>query len=170
MRRIIAAIGLMLLAPVALAQTTRTYSYDVLGRLTKVTPGTGTPVCYAYDPADNRTNVSAAAACTAGGPGGGQNFPPVAIGDYVVALAFSSFWAGPLDVLLNDTDPNLPSDTLTVTSVTGSPYASIAAGGGDVIFAGPPGIYNLNYTIKDSQNATSSATVTLELVYCEFGC
>jgi hypothetical protein len=113
---------------------------------------------------------AAAAACTAGGPGGGQNFPPVAIPDYVVALAFSSFWAGPLDVLLNDTDPNLPSDTLTVTSVTGSSYASIAAGGGDVIFAGPPGIYNLNYTIKDSQNATSSATVTLELVYCEFGC
>lgn len=43
----------------ASAQTTQTFEYDALGRLTKATPSSGTPVCYTYNPADNRTNVSA---------------------------------------------------------------------------------------------------------------
>ena len=86
MRGIIPAIGLVLLAPLALAQTTRTYSYDALGRLTKVTPGTGTPVCYAYDAADNRASVSAVAGCVAGAsppppppPPPPPNSPPTAV-------------------------------------------------------------------------------------------
>ena len=43
----------------ASAQTTQSFEYDALGRLTKATPSSGTPVCYTYNPADNRTNVSA---------------------------------------------------------------------------------------------------------------
>jgi YD repeat-containing protein len=171
-RKLVSAVALLLAAPLAFAQTTQTYSYDALGRLIKVTPGSGTPVCYSFDAADNRTSVSAAAGCTpgGGGGGGGQNAPPVANEDYVVFLATAWYWEGPLGVVFNDTDPDLPNDNLTVTSVTGSPYASVMPGGGDAYFAGPPGSYTLNYTIKDNQNATSSASIILEIIYCEFVC
>jgi YD repeat-containing protein len=170
MRKLALAIALVLIAPLAVAQTTRTYSYDALGRLIKVTPGSGTPVCYSFDAADNRASVAAAAGCTPGSGGGGQNSPPVAFDDMLYFMSFSSMWSGNLGVLFNDADPDLPNDTLTVTSVTGSPYASVAAGGSDIYFSGPVGSYVLTYTIKDAQNATDSALVYLSIVYCSPTC
>lgn len=160
-----------LLASSASAQVSQTYSYDALGRLTKVTPSSGTPVCYNHDPADNRTTVTASAGCASqGGGGGGQNSPPEAQDDFLFFMSFSPTWSGNLGVLFNDTDPNLPGDTLTVTSVSGSPYASIAGGGSDVYFSGNAGSYTLNYSIKDSQNATDSATIYLTITYCNPDC
>ena len=176
MRNIAAILAVALLMPAALAQTARTYTYDALGRLVKVTPGTGTPVCYTHDAADNRSLVAAAANCTAptggagGGGGGGQNYPPEAQDDFLYFQSFSPTWSGALGVLLNDTDQNLPNDVLTVTSVTGSPYATIQAGGSDVYFSGSAGSYTLNYTIKDAQNATDSGTIYLTIVYCNPVC
>lgn len=72
-----------------------------------------------------------------------------------------SIWSGYLSVLSNDTDPDLPSDTLSVVSVTGSTYASVSGTGLQVYFSGPDGDYVLSYTIKDAANATSSATIYL---------
>jgi YD repeat-containing protein len=172
MRRVVSAIALMLVAPLALAQTTRVYTYDALGRLVKVTPGTGTPVCYTHDAADNRSVVAAAAGCTAptggagsGGGGGGGNSPPVAINDSYMKTTSTMTWSGTLLVRSNDTDPDLPNDTLTIIAVSGSSYASITAGGGSItITAAPDGDYVLNYTIRDAANATSSATVNLSVI------
>jgi hypothetical protein len=74
-----------------------------------------------------------------------------------------STWSGYLSVLSNDTDPNLPNDTLTVVSVTGSPYASVSGTALQIYFSGPEGDYVLTYTIKDAANATSSAIVNLHI-------
>lgn len=158
-----------LLASSAIAQVSQTYTYDALGRLTKVTPSSGTPVCYTHDPADNRTTVAASAGCASQGGGGGSNSPPDAQNDFIFLLSAGPTWTGNLGALFNDTDPDLPNDTLTVTAVSGSPYASINVSGSDVRFSGPVGSYTLNYTIKDQQNATDSATIELTLVYCEPG-
>jgi hypothetical protein len=163
MRRVTAAIALLLIAPVAFAQTTRTFSYDEYGRLTKAAPSSGLPVCYAYDQADNRTGVVAASSCVAGG--GPANYAPIAYDDYIYILSFTDSWSGGLSVLSNDTDADLPNDTLTVTSVSGSSFASVG-GGADVYFNGFVGTYTLTYSIKDAANATSSANVYLEIVRC----
>ncbi len=64
----------------AQASETITYTYDALGRLTKVartgTVNNGANACYTYDPANNRTNVNVApsADCTPGGGGGPPSF------------------------------------------------------------------------------------------------
>ena len=161
MRRVVSAVALLLIAPLALAQTTRTYSYDALGRLVKVTPNSGTPVCYSFDAADNRTAVSASATC----PSSGSNSPPVAVNDYIFRVFAGATFTGNVSVLGNDTDPNLPNDTLTIISVTGDdPYATIAPGGTQVrMIAAPAGIHPFQYTIRDAAGATSSAYVELEL-------
>jgi hypothetical protein len=124
-------------------------------------------VCYTHDAADNRSVVAAAAGCTAptGGSAGG-NSPPDAQDDYLFFMSTGPTWSGNLGVLLNDTDPNLPGDVLTVISVTGSSYASIQGSGSDVHFSGPVGSYTLTYTIRDQNNATDSATIDLVLVHC----
>lgn len=177
-RGIIPAIGLVLLAPLALAQTTRTYTYDALGRLTKVSPGTGTPVCYAYDPADNRTSVSATAGCIAGTspppppPPPPPNSAPTAVNDYFAIMVTAQPWSGVFPVLANDTDPNLPGDTLTITSVTGpgSANLTIAGGGSYLSWSGTAnGSKHITYTIKDSGNLTSSAFLDIDFVYCPAG-
>lgn len=166
-RRIIPAISLALLAPLALAQTTRTYSYDALGRLTKVTPGTGTPVCYTHDAADNRTLVTGAANC---GSGGGSGSPPQAVNDVFYYEVDAQPWVGDLDVLANDTDADLPGDTLTITAVTGNASATIGSGGTLIHWSGTAnGNKTLSYTIKDATNQTSSASVTVWFIYCPGG-
>lgn len=168
MRKVVSALALILIAPLALAQTTtRTYSYDVYGRLSKVTPSSGTPVCYSHDAADNRTKVSAAAGCTAsaGGGGSGGTSAPVAVNDSYMKTITGMTWSGTLLVRSNDTDPDLPNDALTIIAVSGSPYASITAGGGSItITAAPDGYHVLNYTIRDATMTTSSATVNLAVI------
>lgn len=169
MRSVVSAIALALIAPLALAQTTRTFTYDQYGRLTKVAPGSGLPVCYGYDKADNRTAVVAASNCVAGG--GPPNAAPVAYDDYIYVYSFSNTRSLNLGVLANDTDQDLPNDTLTVTSVSGSSYATVLSNGSDIFFNGYVGTYTLTYGIKDAANATSSATVYLEIIRCyEWDC
>ena len=165
MRAIVLAFVFALWTPLAFAQTSETFSYDALGRLTKVTPSSGSATCYTHDPADNRTQVAlGGTTCTSGG-GGGGNSPPVAVNDSYMKTTSTTTWSGTLAVRSNDTDPDLPNDTLTITTVSGSSYASVTAGGGTItISAAPDGEYVLNYTIKDAANATSSATVNLTVI------
>lgn len=62
LRLAVVLICLAALAPAASATETLTYSYDALGRLVKVarsgTVNNGASECYAYDRADNRSNVT----------------------------------------------------------------------------------------------------------------
>jgi YD repeat-containing protein len=162
MRAVVLAFVFAMLTPLAFAQTSETFSYDALGRLIRATPSSGSQSCYTYDAADNRTRVVVSPVCAPA--------PPVANEDFVSIQISTWTWTGNLGVLLNDSDPNLPYDTLNVLSVTGSAYASVALGGTDVRFSGGPGYYPLQYTIKDSTNATSSNWIYLNVIYCNPSC
>ena len=78
-RRLLAALVIFVAcATPAPASETITYSYDAAGRLIKVvhagTVNNGASACYAYDRADNRTNVKAATAADCSNPGIGVSF------------------------------------------------------------------------------------------------
>lgn len=66
------------LVPAALANETLSYSYDAQGRLVRVahsgTVNGSTRACYAYDQADNRTNVTVSTTAECGGSGIGVSF------------------------------------------------------------------------------------------------
>lgn len=165
----------MLFAAPALSQTTTSYTYDVLGRIIKVTPPSGTPVCYKYDGADNRTSVTGAAECTVtSGSWVNANLTPTANNDF-----FASYYINPYtevyDVLANDTDPDLPADSFSLVSVTGSGsgnFSIVTVGGTQMLqWSGTatPGTKNYTYTMKDSTNRTSSATLTIQFILCKPG-
>jgi len=137
----------------AAAQTT--YKYDALGRLIEVrdTSSTSDVVKYTYDAADNRTKVK------------NGNFGPTAVMDGYFLMTTGGTWSGVLFVLNNDTDLDLPDDTLSVVSVSGSTYASAAPDGVSLINA-PIGWYTLSYTMKDAAGVTSSAEISAQVVYC----
>jgi hypothetical protein len=152
--------GLLLIIAVfaenAAAQTA--YSYDALGRLVQARE-TSDPtkiVKYTYDATDNRTKVK------------NGNAAPSANNDVRFLMTTGSTWTGTLFVLTNDTDADLPDDTLKVTSTSGSPYASVPGGESDGIafIAAPLGHHSFSYTMKDANGATSSATVSAQVVYC----
>ena len=92
------------------------------------------------------------------------NSAPTANDDIFIEFTTVWGWSGCEDVLANDTDPDLPNDTLTITGVTGSSYVSVS--GSLLCFSGPPGTYFLNYTIEDSYGATSDADVYWHVSYC----
>jgi YD repeat-containing protein len=175
MRTVIVLLMAAALAPSALSQTARTYEYDALGRLAKVTPSSGIPVCYTYDLADNRTTVAAANGCTTGGGGGGgSNSPPTANADYFVSYYINP-WTEEYDVLPNDTDPNLPGDTLSIVSVTGTgsgKFSIVNVDGHNMLYwsgSASAGTKNFTYTMKDAANATSSASLTIQFIICKPG-
>lgn len=97
------------------------------------------------------------------------NTPPVGNDDYAtVAMGTSQA----IMVLMNDTDAN--GHTLTVTNVTtptgGS--ASIGSGGGYVSYTAPMslGYYTFDYTVSDGHGGTDTATVTVEVTSGEEPC
>ncbi len=129
MRFLGVGVAAILLVSSATAQVSQIYTYGALVRPTKVTPSTGTAACYNHDPTDNRTTVTASDGCTFSGGGGGQNSPPQAVDVYVFIQSRESSWSGSLGVLFNDIDADLPSGTLSVTSVSGSSYATVQPSG-----------------------------------------
>lgn len=149
----IAGIALLLLPAPAHAQTTTSYEYDVHGRLLRSERNSGatTRTRYTYDPADNRAKVKQG------------NTGPTAINDYGFAEDY-----GPFDVYVldNDTDDDLPFDTQTITALSGTHAgsASIQGGGQFIRFYAGIGNFTFSYTMKDSQNLTSTAQVFLEVV------
>jgi YD repeat-containing protein len=147
------------LASASTAQTAYEYQYDALGRLVRAerpaTPSTRTR--YTYDSADNRARVKHGISS------------PVANYDYVLMETTFGPWS--LDVLYNDTDADLPYDTLTITNVsgTGSGYATIAGGGTYIDFSPPDGSYSLTYTIQDADGNTSNGTVDVDVFHITCG-
>ena len=97
--------------------------------------------------------------------GGGSlpppNAPPIAFDDdYTVSEG-----SGPtqLDVLANDTDADLPGDSIIISAVGSTSDGGIATNNGSSITytpaAGFSGIETFNYTITDQAGALSAATV-----------
>lgn len=128
------------------------YSYDALGRLSQMTYPSGAAITYVYDAAGNRTAVQIAAPV---------NQPPVAVGD---ATSTNSNTAKSLDPRTNDSDPE--SGALTIVSVTTpSSGTAVVTGGGTGVTYTPAanfiGTATFNYTIRDPENATATATVTV---------
>lgn len=160
MRAGLLAALVLLGASAASAQTSQTFEYDALGRLTKVTPSSGNAVTYAYDNVDNRTSVVAAAA----------NLAPVAVDDVIYAMldnAGDTYYWGQLwqtDVLANDYDPN-PGDTFSLWGVSGNPYVTNPSG--YIHYGGPIGSGHqvFYYTIKDASGATDTAKVDVYFYY-----
>ncbi len=120
-----------------------------------------------FDPANNRIVVEFQ---QAGGVVRGRtsvavrvNRPPTAVNDGFTVEQDTSL--NSLDVLSNDTDPDLPAETLTITSV-GTPSAggTVTNQGTSLAYtplAGFTGTETFTYTVEDSTSASSSATVTM---------
>lgn len=147
---IVAIVGLQFELP-ATAQSVA-YAYDTQGRIISRTYPNGAVTTFTYDVSDNLVQV-----VTAPPP----NQPPVAINDtvYTIASAPKSF-----DPRTNDSDPE--SGVLTITSV-GTPTsgtAVITGAGTGITYtpsSNPSNPASFVYTIRDPQNATASAAVTV---------
>jgi YD repeat-containing protein len=146
----------LIVAP-ASAQTSRTFQYDALGRLTKVTPSSGNVVTYSYDAADNRTSVVSQA------PGG----YPVTVNDtffgYYGCPAFGGNETASGYPVANDYDTG--GSPLTLTSITGSPYVTFSSSGLYFNYWGPivPTLV-LGYTVMNSSGASAAGTITITAV------
>lgn len=132
----------------ARAQTTTSYEYDTLGRLTNSTVSSGVTASYQYDASDNRTAIAG-------------NSPPIAVND---AVSTNSNTSVSFDPRTNDSDPENSSLVITSVSVPSSGSATITGGGTGISYSPSPGTSGsaaFNYTIQDPQAASASATVTV---------
>ena len=162
----------------AFGQTAQNYQYDGFGRLVRTQRGTdlSTAVTYSYDLADNRVQVKKGRSA------------PVAVNDYdgfgLYEYGSGIFYYYLPFVLDNDSDADLPADSLTITSIsgTGSGYFSIYYGGYPTPFYyvglnGPPwppdGSYAITYQVQDQDGQTASAVLYFDMYscpeYCEGG-
>jgi VCBS repeat-containing protein len=71
-----------------------------------------------------------------------------------------------IDVLANDTDPDLPNDHLSITELGDAAHGTVALVNGEVVYT-PDADYNgadsFTYTITDDYGATDTATVYLNV-------
>lgn len=139
----------------ALGQSSVTYAYDALGRVTQVTYANGAYALYEYDPAGNRKLLVMSLT---------PNHPPVAAPDTVNVLTGGTVVAS---VLQNDSDSDL--DTLKITSLT---QPTLAGANATVInnntqvqyVAGATaGVDTLTYAIRDGRGGKASATLTVNV-------
>ncbi len=99
-------------------------------------------------------------------PSSSTNQPPDAVNDSVLAY----FQTLTLDVLANDTDPDLASNPDEIITVIDVPHVTggtcIINNDGMIVYTptNGPGTYTLEYTISDNSGATDTATVTIELL------
>lgn len=147
----------LLSATSASAQTTYTYEYDQFGRLVRVERNTGdsSRVRYGYDSVDNRTRVKQGVST------------PFANNDWIFAeSSFGITLSGPTDLFANDTDADLPFDSFSISAVGGThaALATIQSGGQAILFSAGPGTYSITYTLKDSSNLTSIASVEIMII------
>jgi hypothetical protein len=90
------------------------------------------------------------------------NSPPVANGDSVSTDEDTALTLAAIDLIGNDTDPDL--DPLTIASVQDAVGGSVAMLGGGVIFtpdANFHGSASFTYTVSDGRLGTSTATVSV---------
>lgn len=153
---------------VGLANETKSYSYDALGRVIAVqisgAVNSGQAHSLCYDPAGNRTlyksNSAGALAVCNGTPTPTPtptNKPPIANPD---TISLAKCRTGSKNVIANDTDPegNYP---LVLTAVNQS-WAYVA-NSTTVSIQAPEtnGTYIVTYTVADSLGATAQGSLTL---------
>ena len=94
-----------------------------------------------------------------------QDDAPTAVADGFSVTRDTS--ANPLDVLANDTDPDLPGDTLTITGFGATSAGGTVANSGASLQYTPAtgfiGTETFSYTIQDSTGTPSTATVTMSV-------
>ncbi|ACE82920.1 Ig-like domain-containing protein [Cellvibrio japonicus] len=141
---------LLIATPIAaLAQAiTYEYTYDELGRLTDASdPQNGTRA-YQYDPAGNRTTMTA---------GGSGNSAPIANPDYItLSPLYRTFTLNPL---ANDSDAD--GDPLTIVSFTSLSIGHVTRNGNTFNIVGTfgPASGTFTYTIADGKGGQATATV-----------
>ena len=117
---------------------------------------------YAIKDADGLTSSSTIAVVVQAPP----NAPPVATPDSATILGLPST----INVLSNDTDPDGGAITLvSVGAVSPAAAGSATINGTSIQFvptAGWSGTVTFQYTIRDPQNSTGSATVTITVTAC----
>lgn len=157
LKSLVSALAMLVCASPSAAQTTYTYEYDEFGRLIRVERDTGTSsrVRYTFDSVDNRTRVKQGVSA------------PTASDDFIFAESdYGLTISGPYDLFGNDTDPDLPFDSFTISAVGGThgSYATIQSGGQSIYFAAGPGSYSITYTLMDATGLTSTASVDIEII------
>jgi hypothetical protein len=177
--RLFLATSLLALAAAAQGNELVTYSYDSLGRLTRVSRSgsANTPVTaeYAYDAADNRTNVTVATGSPppsspstpppSSSPSPPGNQPPVAVNDSGGEVMRCAYM-GVFDPLTNDYDPEGTQLDVVAASYSGSLGTAMAARSQLRFMPNNSGTGTavITYTIGDAEGATASGTYTLEVV------
>ena len=137
--------------PSAAAQSV-TYAYDAQGRVTSRTYPNGAVTTFTYDASDNLVQI-----VTETPP----NQPPVAVND-TTSTGFNT--PKSFDPRTNDSDPE--GGALTITAVTAPSSGSVViTGGGTGVIYTPAinfiGTATFSYTVRDPQNDTATASVTV---------
>jgi hypothetical protein len=93
------------------------------------------------------------------------NYPPDAVDDAFAVPADSA--NNLLAVLSNDTDPDLPQDSLVIDSVGSSVESAVLSHDGVTVTYTPPpgfsGVDSFSYTVRDGAGAYDTATVTIQV-------
>jgi len=188
--------SVLAVASAALANETVTYSYDELGRLTRVsrsgTVNNGVQASYGYDAADNRSNVTVSLSAAPPPPPSPPpppppppppspppppppppppgNQPPVAVSDSAWTMKCMS--SGVLvSVLANDYDPDGNTPLTMLGASYGGSLGTVSVSSGRVRFqpnGSGAGTAAVAYTIRDSLGATATGTlnVTVDVGQC----
>jgi hypothetical protein len=149
------------------ASETKTYGYDVLGRLVSVGvsggASNGVSVSTAFDPAGNRTNYAVATPTPSPTPTPTPtptNSPPVANPDNAGSMGKCT--AKTVNVTANDTDPNGDALTVISASATGDMAASVISASSVQIDSGTTaGAKTISYTISDGHGGSASSTISV---------
>lgn len=150
----------LLSATLATASETISYGYDARGRLVQVarsgTVNNGVTANYAYDNADNRSNVTVS---TSGG-GGGTTYPSFSVNDVSVTEG------GSLSFTVTKTGTATTSHSVTYatadgTALAGSDYTAQAAT--TLTFAAAETVKTVTVPTTDDTMVESSETVLLNL-------
>lgn len=168
-------------------QSTKTYTYDALGRLvSSVTSGgqnDGQAYSSCFDDGHNRTayeavNDGSIAACVDIGTVGGTpdpdpdpgptNSPPVTANDSAIAYCNTP---KTINLTANDSDPegNTPLRVTSLTKTSGAPILSYIVSASSVsVTAATGGARVFSYTVEDSLGASAQGhlTVTILLPGC----
>jgi len=150
---LIAAVALTA-APAGWADTTATYTYDALGRVSQVLHTDGSRVVYQYDLANNRTQAAKIPA--------GAAIAPVA---NAIAVTTASGTAATVNPLSSDSDPNgLRLSLTSINTPTAPAHGTATFSGSSITYtpaSGYSGADSFSYTITNTANISSTGLINM---------